>query len=179
MVNDRVDESAMSIDCAVVERASCPENPDAIGLLARLRELGDAGQGDRPGTLFSCVTLEARAGQNHASRAVREIVNETLALLTGEFSALRSRMGRPSIPRLFHPLADRPTAGCWPIDGRTREPRPEGERRSPEFLDDGAIEIRFGYNNGDEALFRAKAKFLQQPAMVTPDHVVGTYCDQR
>ena len=56
------------------------------------------GGDERSGSLFSYVDLEARVGKDHPLRAIREIVNEALAALSGEFSALYSRMGRPSIP---------------------------------------------------------------------------------
>ena len=56
------------------------------------------GEDERSGSLFSYVDLEARVGQNHPLRAIRTIVNEALAALAGDFSALYSRMGRPSIP---------------------------------------------------------------------------------
>ncbi len=49
-------------------------------------------------SLFSYVDLEARVGENHPLRAIRTIVNEALAALAGDFSALYSRLGRPSIP---------------------------------------------------------------------------------
>ena len=51
-----------------------------------------------PGSLFSYVDLEARVGRSHPLRAIRAIVNEALAALAGDFSALYSPMGRPSIP---------------------------------------------------------------------------------
>src|SRR3984885_3793444 len=56
------------------------------------------GEGERAGSLFSYVDLEARVGKNHPLRAIRAIVNEALAALAGEFSALYSPIGRPSIP---------------------------------------------------------------------------------
>ena len=55
------------------------------------------GEDERSGTLFSYVDLEARVGRNHPLRTIRAIVNEALARLAGDFSALYSRMGRPSI----------------------------------------------------------------------------------
>ena len=55
---------------------------------------GDA----RSGALFSYVDLEARVGKNHPLRAIRQLVNEALASLEKEFSALYSSTGRPSIP---------------------------------------------------------------------------------
>ena len=56
------------------------------------------GGDERSGALFSYVDLEARVGKDHPLRTIRAIVNEALAALSGEFSALYSRMGRPSIP---------------------------------------------------------------------------------
>ena len=56
------------------------------------------GEDERSGSLFSYVDLEARVGKNHPLRAIRSIVNEALAALAGEFSALYSPIGRPSIP---------------------------------------------------------------------------------
>jgi transposase len=56
------------------------------------------GGDERSGSLFSYVDLEARVGKDHPLRSIRGIVNEALAALSGEFSALYSRVGRPSIP---------------------------------------------------------------------------------
>ena len=56
------------------------------------------GEDERSGSLFSYVDLEARVGETHPLRAIRMIVNEALAALAGDFSALYSRLGRPSIP---------------------------------------------------------------------------------
>src|SRR6201994_1948750 len=56
------------------------------------------GGDERSGSLFSYVDLEARVGKDHPLRAIRGIVNRALSTLSGEFSALYSRSGRPSIP---------------------------------------------------------------------------------
>jgi transposase len=56
------------------------------------------GGDERSGSLFSYVDLEARVGQTHPLRTIRLIVNEALLALAGEFSALYSPIGRPSIP---------------------------------------------------------------------------------
>jgi transposase len=56
------------------------------------------GGDERSGSLFSYVDLEARVGRNHPLRSIRAIVNEALSVLAGEFSALYSPIGRPSIP---------------------------------------------------------------------------------
>ena len=54
--------------------------------------------GDRqPGELFSYIDLEARVRRDHPLRAIREIANAALETLSGDFAALYSRMGRPSI----------------------------------------------------------------------------------
>jgi transposase len=55
------------------------------------------GEDEQSGSLFSYVDFEARIDQNHPLRMIRMIVNEALAALAGDFSALYSRMGRPSI----------------------------------------------------------------------------------
>ena len=56
------------------------------------------GDDNRTGELFSYVDLEARVRRDHPLRAVRAIVNEALGALKGEFAALYSPIGRPSIP---------------------------------------------------------------------------------
>ena len=56
------------------------------------------GGDERSGSLFSYVDLEARVGKDHPLRTDPGVVNEALAALSGEFSALYSRSGRPSIP---------------------------------------------------------------------------------
>jgi transposase len=56
------------------------------------------GGDERSGSLFSYVDLETRVGKDHPLRTIRGVVNEALAGLSGEFSALYSSMGRPSIP---------------------------------------------------------------------------------
>jgi transposase len=56
------------------------------------------GGDEQSGSLFSYVDLEERVGKDHPLRAIRGIVNEALAALCGEFSALYARSGRPSIP---------------------------------------------------------------------------------
>src|SRR6202035_4027977 len=55
------------------------------------------GGDERSGALFSYVDLEARVGKDHPLRTIRMVVNAALAGLSGEFSALYARMGRPSI----------------------------------------------------------------------------------
>jgi transposase len=57
------------------------------------------GVDERTGELFSYVDLEARVRPDHPLRAIRQIANEALMLLQGEFAALYApRLGRPSIP---------------------------------------------------------------------------------
>ena len=51
----------------------------------------------RSGSLFSYVDLEARVPAEHPLRAIREIVNASLAELSAEFQALYSHTGRPGI----------------------------------------------------------------------------------
>ncbi|MGB7589344.1 MAG: IS5 family transposase [Solirubrobacterales bacterium] len=55
------------------------------------------GTDKRSGELFSYVDLEARVRRDHPLRPIREIANSALADLSGEFAALYSGMGRPSI----------------------------------------------------------------------------------
>src|SRR6202790_608392 len=56
------------------------------------------GEDERSGSLFSYVDLEARVGQSHPLARIRALVNEALAALVDDFSALYSPIGRPSIP---------------------------------------------------------------------------------
>ncbi len=56
------------------------------------------GGDERSGELFSYVDLEERVRADHPLRAIRAIVNEALAALEREFSALYAPIGRPSIP---------------------------------------------------------------------------------
>ena len=56
------------------------------------------GGDERSGSLFSSVDLETRVGKDHPLRTIRTVVNDALAALSGEFSALYARMSRPSIP---------------------------------------------------------------------------------
>jgi hypothetical protein len=49
------------------------------------------------GSLFSYVDIEARIPANHPVRPIRRIVNEVLTDLDGEFAAMYSGIGRPSI----------------------------------------------------------------------------------
>lgn len=48
--------------------------------------------------LFSYLRLEDRIAKDHPLRAIRALVNETLAGLSKRFDALYSQIGRPSIP---------------------------------------------------------------------------------
>ena len=51
----------------------------------------------RSGELFSYVDLEKRVRSEHPLRAIRAIVNATLAALEADFAALYAPVGRPSI----------------------------------------------------------------------------------
>src|ERR1700709_2844516 len=56
------------------------------------------GSDQRSGALLSYVDLETRVRRDHPLRAVRQIVDEALAVLNKELSALyAARLGRPSI----------------------------------------------------------------------------------
>jgi transposase len=56
------------------------------------------GEDRRSGALFSYVDLEARVPAGHPLRAIRSIVNDALAALSGGLEGLYARTGRPSIP---------------------------------------------------------------------------------
>ncbi len=56
------------------------------------------GTDKRSGDLFSCVDLETRVRMDHPLRTIREMTNTALAALSGDFAALYSGMGRPSVP---------------------------------------------------------------------------------
>jgi transposase len=56
------------------------------------------GEDRRSGGLFSYANLEARVPADHPLRAIRAIVDGALSALSGEFEALYSHLGRPSIP---------------------------------------------------------------------------------
>src|SRR5229473_472336 len=57
-------------------------------------------RGDERGSegLFSYIRLEERIAADHPLRAIRALVNEVLAGLSGRFEELYSHTGRPSIP---------------------------------------------------------------------------------
>jgi transposase len=48
--------------------------------------------------MFSYLSPAARVPQDHPLRPIRDMVNQALAELSGEFQAMYSREGRPSIP---------------------------------------------------------------------------------
>src|SRR6185503_16998698 len=56
------------------------------------------GGDEQTGKLFSYVDLEKRVRSDHPLRTIRGLVNEALAALEHEFSALYAPIGRPSIP---------------------------------------------------------------------------------
>ncbi len=56
------------------------------------------GSDDRAGALFSYIDLEDRVPWGHPLRAIRAIVNATLADLSPLFARLYAPLGRPSIP---------------------------------------------------------------------------------
>src|SRR5438093_4008132 len=55
------------------------------------------GSDKRAGELFSYVDLEKRVHADHPLRAIRSLTDAALAALSGDFAALYSGMGRPSI----------------------------------------------------------------------------------
>ena len=56
------------------------------------------GDDGKSGRLFSYIDLEDRVWVDHPLRPIREIANAALASLAGEFAALYSGIGRPSVP---------------------------------------------------------------------------------
>ena len=50
------------------------------------------------GSLFSYVDLEAKVPRSHPLRAMRDLVNASLATMDASFAALYKSEGRPSIP---------------------------------------------------------------------------------
>ena len=61
--------------------------------------MGVAMRGDDEicGSLFSYIDLEDRVRADHPLRPIREIANAALAALSGDFAAVYSGMGRPSV----------------------------------------------------------------------------------
>jgi transposase len=55
------------------------------------------GSDQRPEELFSYVDLEKRVRSDHPLRAIRALTDSALAALSGDFAALYSKVGRPSI----------------------------------------------------------------------------------
>ena len=55
------------------------------------------GKDETSGSLFSYVDLEDRVPARHPLRKIRQVVNDTLASLDGEFAPLYADFGRPSI----------------------------------------------------------------------------------
>ena len=55
------------------------------------------GSDETSGSLFSYVDLEERIPARHPLRKIRQIVNDALASLDGDFDVLYSTEGRPSI----------------------------------------------------------------------------------
>jgi transposase len=56
------------------------------------------GTDETSGSLFSYVDLDERIPPRHPLRKIRQVVNDALASLDGEFEALYTDFGRPSIP---------------------------------------------------------------------------------
>jgi hypothetical protein len=55
------------------------------------------GTDEKSGSLFSYVDLEERIPAKHPLRKIRQVVNDALASLDGEFASLYVDFGRPSI----------------------------------------------------------------------------------
>jgi transposase len=56
------------------------------------------GSDERTGELFSYIDLEKRVRADHPLRPIKALVNEALARLEGDLSALYAPIGRPSVP---------------------------------------------------------------------------------
>lgn len=56
------------------------------------------GSDDQPTHLFSYISLEERIPADHPLRPIRLMTNEALRAISGEFDAVYSDFGRPSIP---------------------------------------------------------------------------------
>ena len=56
------------------------------------------GSDERSGELFSYVDLEKRVRSDHPLRTIRSLTDRALEMLSGDFAALYSGTGRPSIP---------------------------------------------------------------------------------
>ncbi|KMK66122.1 hypothetical protein IMCC21224_11969 [Puniceibacterium sp. IMCC21224] len=55
------------------------------------------GTDETSGSLFSYVDLEDRIPARHPLRKIRQVVNDALITLDGEFAAIYADFGRPSI----------------------------------------------------------------------------------
>jgi hypothetical protein len=89
------------------------------------------GRDQQSGGLFSYVDLEGRVPADHPLRLIRTIVDEALRGLSGEFEALYSCLGRPSIPpeRLLRALLLQPAGPC--VGVRPRQGGPVDNVRAP------------------------------------------------
>jgi transposase len=56
------------------------------------------GHDQQPSHLFSYVSLEQRVPTDHPLRPIRQITDRVMAMLSPKFTALYSKIGRPSIP---------------------------------------------------------------------------------
>ena len=106
--------------------------------------------------LFSYVSCEARVPTSHPLRAIRAIVDEALEVLSPDFEAMYSAIGRPSIPpekllralllqafyvfepssqdrrknrRYFRDLLNRPAHNATPPSRAARQMAPDPVRR--------------------------------------------------
>ena len=57
------------------------------------------GTDETRGSLFSYVDLEERIPPQHPLRKIRQVVNDALASMDGEFEVFYTDFGRPSIRR--------------------------------------------------------------------------------
>tara|TARA_R110002110_G_scaffold194195_1_gene402968 strand:- start:2030 stop:2488 length:459 start_codon:yes stop_codon:yes gene_type:complete len=88
------------------------------------------GMDETSGSLFSYVDFEERIPARHPLRKIRQVVNDALASLDGEFAPLYADFGRPSIAperlirasliQILFSVRVTPEAGRWhdaPVDG--------------------------------------------------------------
>jgi len=66
---------------------------------ASQQEISNAWQPDLQMTMLTTVSTEAMVPADHPLRRIRTIVDAVLAEMDGDFEAMYSSIGRPSVPR--------------------------------------------------------------------------------
>ena len=116
----------------------------------------------RSGSLLGDVDVEARVGRDHPPRTIRRVVNDALAALSGEFSARRSGLERPSTP----PETPR-RESCPAAPGRfRRSPASRGSSPSLRGRRSPSLEPSAGFvlSVGDSAIFISELRRLPPPS---------------